>query len=203
MKIISSGVFDTGDNNLVGKIKNQTFSFYKGTVFGVVLYSKAIINGREVGCEEYFCRVAPITIQTDGEVAVFVCLNWSGKNIFAGQINTYGDVSYIDGCTDSLLVCPPRLGDPCLNALFFPKNTIQSFHTHPSQRLGVVLSGSGYASLNDEEIKLEKGSVFVICTGEKHRFKTDNIPMVVVAYHPDSDWGPTDETHPMINRTIL
>jgi hypothetical protein len=27
--------------------------------------------------------------------------------------------------------------------------------------------------------------------------------MRVVAYHPDSDFGPQDEDHPMINRTIV
>jgi hypothetical protein len=27
--------------------------------------------------------------------------------------------------------------------------------------------------------------------------------MVVVAYHPDSDYGPTHEAHPMINRTVV
>jgi hypothetical protein len=27
--------------------------------------------------------------------------------------------------------------------------------------------------------------------------------MVVMAYHPDSDFGPEDENHPMINRTIV
>jgi hypothetical protein len=25
----------------------------------------------------------------------------------------------------------------------------------------------------------------------------------VIAFHPDSDWGPTDGTHPMLNRTYL
>jgi hypothetical protein len=25
----------------------------------------------------------------------------------------------------------------------------------------------------------------------------------VIAYHPDSDFGPTHENHPMVNRTIV
>lgn len=25
----------------------------------------------------------------------------------------------------------------------------------------------------------------------------------IVVYHPDSDFGPTDEAHPMVNRTII
>jgi hypothetical protein len=27
--------------------------------------------------------------------------------------------------------------------------------------------------------------------------------MLVVAYHPESDYGPTHEAHPMINRTMV
>ena len=27
--------------------------------------------------------------------------------------------------------------------------------------------------------------------------------MDVVAFHPDSDWGPTDAAHPMLNRTYV
>ncbi len=42
-----------------------------------------------------------------------------------------------------------------------------------------------------------------ISEGEVHRFKTGPEPMTIVALHPDSDWGPTDEAHPMINRTDI
>jgi hypothetical protein len=27
--------------------------------------------------------------------------------------------------------------------------------------------------------------------------------MDVIAYHPDSDFGPENETHPMVNRTLV
>lgn len=37
-----------------------------------------------------------------------------------------------------------------------------------------------------------------------HSFNTgDTSSMDVIAWHPDSDFGPTDEDHPMINRTIV
>jgi hypothetical protein len=39
---------------------------------------------------------------------------------------------------------------------------------------------------------------------ELHSFAT--VPgrtMEIVAYHPDSDWGPTDTDHPMLNRTYI
>ncbi len=73
-----------------------------------------------------------------------------------------GFVRYIDGCTDSLLICPPKLGEPCLNALYFPPNTVQTFHTHPSFRAGIVASGYGTASLQSSEQSLNVGDCFYI-----------------------------------------
>jgi hypothetical protein len=45
---------------------------------------------------------------------------------------------------------------------------------------------------------------FIIHQEGVHKFRTgpDSI-MVVIAYHPDSDFGPEDQNHPMINRTIV
>jgi len=38
---------------------------------------------------------------------------------------------------------------------------------------------------------------------ENHRFRTVDSTMTVIAFHPDGDWGPTDHTHTMINRTYI
>jgi quercetin dioxygenase-like cupin family protein len=118
-----------------------------------------------------------------------------------------GHVKYIDNCTDSLLVCPPRLGDPCLNALYFPPGVDQTYHTHPSLRAGMVIAGEGEACFGaegaEQTLPLKTGDVFYLPTGERHRFRTLESPMTILAFHPDSDFGPTDENHPMINRTIV
>jgi hypothetical protein len=45
--------------------------------------------------------------------------------------------------------------------------------------------------------------VFVIPEESQHSFHTENKALRVIAYHPESDFGPTDETHPMVNKTIL
>lgn len=194
---------DCKEGNELYKIKNKNVTLNNCTAFGVVLSGHAIVNGRIAYQDEYFCVTNIVDIISNGDTALFIRKNWNGKNIYAGGINDEGDVKYIDGCTDSLLVCPPRLGDPCLNALYFPANTIQTFHTHPSQRLGAVLKGSGFACFDDREEELKEGDVFFIETNELHRFRTEKEKMIVIAYHPDSDWGPTDEIHPMINRTII
>lgn len=125
-----------------------------------------------------------------------------------GQIEHEGRLKYIDGCTDSLLVPPVRMGDPCLNLLYFPPDIDQTAHTHPSDRIGMVLSGRGRChAWNDgreEVIDLVPNLIFCIHTDGKHKFSTPyGHHMRVLAYHPDSDFGPTDQEHPMINRTIV
>ena len=98
---------------------------------------------------------------------------------------------------------PPRRGDPSLNHLSFPAGVRQSFHIHPSIRLGVVARGTGFACFADQEIPLVAGTLFCIEERELHRFRTEDERLDVIAFHPDGDWGPTDQDHPMLNRTYL
>jgi len=135
------------------------------------------------------------------------------KNLFllAGPIEHEGRLKYIDGCTDSLLVPPIRKGDPCLNLLYFPPGIDQTRHTHPSDRIGLIASGRGLCHYwTEDEPDVEKqvvllpGMLFRIHTDGHHKFSTPfDEHMRVIAFHPDSDFGPTDEVHPMINRTIV
>lgn len=133
------------------------------------------------------------------EVPRYDCLDTVG-----GPIEPKGRLKYIDGCMDTLLIPPVRLGDPCLNALYFPPGVTQSLHTHPSVRFGVVVSGKGVCETPTGMKDLEPGLVFCIVPEGLHGFRTQtDSGMVVVAYHPDSDYGPMDEDHPMINRTMI
>ena len=119
-----------------------------------------------------------------------------------------GRLSYIDGCTDSMLVYPARKGDGSLNLLQFPPNIKQTWHTHPSIRLGYVLSGKGMACHDlvgdrSEQTQLTAGTSFMLTPHATHRFMTGSEEMRIIAYHPDGDWGPEDENHPMLNRTYI
>lgn len=120
-----------------------------------------------------------------------------------------GRLSYIDGCSDTLLVYPPRLGDGSLSLLYFPAGIDQSWHTHPSIRLGFVASGEGVAHWTSPtnrkmETKLKAGMSFMLPSHGLHRFCTkSDAEMRILAYHPDGDWGPTDQAHTMLNRTYL
>jgi quercetin dioxygenase-like cupin family protein len=119
-----------------------------------------------------------------------------------------GRLTYIDGCSDSLLIYPPRKGDGSLNLLYFPPNVDQTWHRHPSVRLGHVASGKGFAEWKDKDgmaqtKKLETGDTFIIGEQVSHRFCTEDSEMRILAFHPDGDWGPEDKNHAMINRTYI
>ncbi len=47
------------------------------------------------------------------------------------------------------------------------------------------------------------GMGWYIPTGSLHSFFTRDEALDVVAWHPDSDFGPRDDDHPMINRTVI
>ena len=99
---------------------------------------------------------------------------------------------------------PPLLkGDPCLNALYFPKSITQTPHTHPSVRIGIVAKGSGDCLTPEGVFPLQTGEAFLIAPEALHSFNTFDEEMIVIAYHPDSDFGATHEDHPMVNRTMI
>lgn len=158
--------------------------------------------------KEYISLPINNTLQIEAEGKFFGAfrLGYRGQQI-QGKAEEKGRLSYIDGCSDTLLVYPPRLGDPSLNFLYFPPHIDQTFHTHPSIRLGCVSEGSGFACLRsgvgEDELQLEEGTFFMLEEQEMHRFKTKDRAMKVVPYHPDGDWGPTDHNHTMLNRTYL
>lgn len=144
-----------------------------------------------------------LEVSGEGKLLIIERENFEGTFSIGGPIEEKGRLNYIDGCTDSLLIAPIKVGDPCLNLLHFPKGIHQTSHTHPSCRIGVIAKGHGLCITPNENIKLKPGNLFIIKNDGEHCFKTEESEMTVIAYHPDSDFGPTDHDHPMINRTIV
>lgn len=162
------------------------------TIFGY-------INGK------YFSLYSPVDKlrKVKGEAFVVFRLGYKGMNQVGLNIESQGRLSYIDGCSATILINPPRLGEPSLHHLHFPANIIQSTHHHPSIRIGYVFKGQGEANINGKIIKLKPGSMFGLKPMEMHHFRTYTKSMDLVAFHPDGDSGPTDENHPMLNRTFI
>ena len=140
---------------------------------------------------------------TEGAGLVITHSGYAGVFQLGGPIEATGRLRYIDGCTDSLLVAPPVLGDPCLNHLHIPAGTTQTRHVHPSIRVGMIVRGEGICVTPDRELSLRPGLAFMISPGELHSFCTRASSLDVVVYHPDSDTGPTHHDHPMLNRTLI
>lgn len=180
------------------------------TVYGYVLSGHVQFpNGNKAFAGQYFSlwSLDGVQLKCSGETFCVTRHGYKGQDLIGGPIEKSGRLCYIDSCSDSLLIYPPRMGDPSLNALYFPAGTNQTHHIHPSIRFGVVASGSGFACIKkgnkEVEIPLTKGLVFCIEEREVHRFRTEENEMVVVAFHPDGDWGPTDHNHTMLNRTYI
>ena len=176
------------------------------TVFGMVVEGSEILCGEDrlsLRATCYFVSSAPVRVLSGRGLAV-IAPSYRGLPQFGGPLEGSGRLRYIDGCTDTLLVCPPRLGEPCLNHLHLPASTDQSDHTHPSVRIGVIARGSGVCRSEGERYRLSEGLGWIIETGTRHSFQTGpSETLDVMAWHPDSDFGPTDGDHPMINRTFV
>lgn len=184
----------------------------KGACYGYVTAGRVLLVGENERDSiplvegQWFSTDSGCKVKLGHLSSVFVAQRVGFWGVFTtgGPIEEKGRLRYIDGCSDSLLCCPPVIGDPCLNHLHFPGGINQTEHTHPSLRAGVVARGQGWCVTPDGELPLTKNLIFVIPTDALHSFRTDaDVSMDVVPYHPDSDWGPTHEAHPMVNKTLV
>ncbi len=159
----------------------------------------------ELTAGEWFVTPGGFTgflVESGTRVVITQRLGFRAVATLGGPIEELGRLRYIDSCSDTLLIAPPVKGEPCFNHLHFPVGIDQTQHFHPSNRSGMVARGKGTCATPFGESELKTGLLFHIPHHGWHKFATLlDSPMDVVAYHPDSDWGPEHETHPMINRT--
>jgi mannose-6-phosphate isomerase-like protein (cupin superfamily) len=153
------------------------------------------------GC---FAQVPGGASLRDGAGLVIHTPQYAGLYQAGGPVEDVGRLKYIDGCSDSLLICPAKIGDPCLNLLHLPASIAQTEHTHPSDRIGIILRGAGTCRTAAGDTPLRGGMFWYIPPEYAHSFHTGpEESLDVLAWHPDSDFGPSHDAHPMINRTIV
>jgi hypothetical protein len=156
-----------------------------------------------LGEHMYFSCPGPLRVKPGGKLVIWERLEYTGMFMVGGPTENIGRLTYIDQCTTTMIVPPPRVPDPVLNFLHFPPNILQSAHYHPSVRLGVVFAGDGYCVCpGKEDVELKPGTVFSLEEKLVHSFRSGGDGLSLIAFHPDSDTGPTDESHPMLNRTF-
>jgi len=181
-----------------------------GTIYGYLLR-----GGCEFAVDDRVERVAegryfsfPFTRHmeaTDSAVGFFVLrIGYFGLSCIGGPLEPRGRLKYIDGCSDTLLISPVIKGDPCFNLLHFPPGIDQTKHTHPSVRVGLIHDGRGLCHTDSGSEPLIAGKMFVLFPGAVHGFSTMGTDgMCLTVYHPDTDFGPSHNDHPMLNRTIV
>ena len=186
---------------------NSNLSLSGGTHFGFVVSGEV-----ELTCSAgkfrlrqgmYFAVPDECQVHGEGNGMVVTRLGFRGLFQVGGPVEQTGRLRYIDGCSDTLLISPVVLGDACLNLLHIPPHTDQTRHTHPSLRAGVIFKGSGTCDTPTVSHSLDPGTLFVIPADQQHSFHTTDSDLLVIAYHPDSDFGPQHDDHPMVNRTIV
>jgi quercetin dioxygenase-like cupin family protein len=181
-----------------------------GTLFGFVWkgiarfcfdgLSKTVMPG------EYFSFPYQERLSADGNAIGFSVLrpDYHGLTSVGGPVEERGRLKYIDGCSDTLLIPPPLKGDPCFNLLHFPRDIDQTKHTHPTIRAGFIHAGAGFCHTSEAVEKLLPGKIFVLYPEAVHAFSTRGTAgMTLTVFHPDSDFGPTHDEHPMLNRTMV
>lgn len=143
------------------------------------------------------------TIYANGNAFVIQTHYYRGLTRIGLQLEEHCSLKFIDGCRDTLLISPLIKGNPCLNFLYIPKYTIQTLHTHPSARLGLVLAGRGVCVVESGKIDLVPKTFFVLQDNVLHQFLTEDSELHIFVFHPDSDFGPSNVEHPMINRSYI
>ncbi|MBX2994642.1 MAG: hypothetical protein KF681_07465 [Bdellovibrionaceae bacterium] len=212
-KAIQNGlIFDQSTcmypSRLIGHVSGeQSFTEEFTHTFGFVHDGQLKItyqNGIEITLVKgmHISVAGAFKISGTGSACLFQRIGFRGLTQFGGPVEKTGRLGYIDNCMNSILVSPPRVGDPVLNLLSFPPNVNQTLHVHPSIRLGTVVSGEGVCvSPGRPEVPLQAGKVFILEEAYPHNFRSFDNGMLIIAYHPDSDVGPSDQQNPMLSRT--
>jgi hypothetical protein len=130
-------------------------------------------------------------------------LNYRGIFSLGGSLEKTGRLAYIDGGSNSVLIPPILLGDPCLNGMYFPPGINQTMHSHPSYRIGIIVRGSVEIETPERITHLEPGNIFMIPANHLHKFRIHEQGLTAVMFHPDSNTGFTHQNNPMLKRTLI
>ncbi|MER2601137.1 MAG: cupin domain-containing protein, partial [Candidatus Competibacter phosphatis] len=101
------------------------------TSYGMVTHGRSVL--RDVWGDSELCQGMFFALPDPGSVRggaglVISLSGYRGLRQIGGPLETVGRLRYIDGCSDTLLICPPRVGEPCLNHLHIPLHTDQTPH---------------------------------------------------------------------------
>jgi quercetin dioxygenase-like cupin family protein len=182
-----------------------------GTRYLMAINCRIMSHGFVSTASGYTCvqtnRSLQVEMQADSVLCVieFFGASPNAEQMFHLDELPTGNLSYMDGGTNTNAINPDRKGMPVINYAHFPKGMSQTLHTHPSQRVGLILSGKGRIELDDNKFfPLKFGSVWVMERNTLHNFLCDQGEDVTLfVFAPDSGTGPTDEVNPLKVRTYV
>jgi quercetin dioxygenase-like cupin family protein len=193
-----------GETNAEGAFSNISSTYFGFVTEGTLKIFRKGLPALELAAGMYFSVPGEFGYASEGRFFVAERFGYRGLFSVGGPVEDSGRLCYIDNCSVTQLVPPVRLGDPTLQQLVFPAHVDQAMHIHPSIRMGYVYAGRGLCkSADGQKQTLEKGDVFYLPERHVHGFQSLDQPMVIIAFHPESDVGPTDQSHPMLSRTYL
>jgi hypothetical protein len=96
------------------------------TAFGMVTTGQTQLRDPETG--PFHLSAGMFFVLPDGGVTcsgdlAIILPGYRGLRQIGGPLETAGRPRCIDGCSDTLPICFPRLGDPCLNHPHIPPRT--------------------------------------------------------------------------------
>lgn len=225
------GFDNTNDHNSLAESSHRVVKVpRRGSCFGYVLRGRvsSLNQAAGVGQGQFFVTRsgAEILLTPGSRLMLIQQEGYRAIPLTGGPIEEAGRLRYIDGCSDTMLVGPLLKGGPCLNHLHVPPGIDQTFHTHPSIRVGCVAYGEGAVRTPLCEWPVEEDGSFDLKLGEPgavalaksvlspgmiwviprhgiHGFMTEESALGVIPYHPDTDQGPDHEHHPMKSRTLV
>lgn len=192
---------NTGESLAFDKTEGTYYVLLKNASFFSDSVKFENINGA-------FCVNHHFTIKC-GKNSSALVIKYSGLHLLESRYYVQdkldqGNLTYIDGGTNTTAVNPGRLGDPVVNYVHFPAHMNQTLHTHPSHRVGLILKGTGKIELdNNEFYDLKEGEAFFMRRNELHNFITKEDDCILFVFAPDSGTGPTDEINPLKIRTYI
>jgi len=207
------GVFETDDRwplrlTKLEEGESRAFDSTQGTYY--VILQQASYYSNSVKLEDVNAALAVnnhFTIKCSRGTAVVI--EYMGIRLLESRYYIQdrlgmGNLSYIDGGTNTTAVNPGRLGDPVINYVHFPAGMRQTLHTHPSHRVGLVVKGRGLVELDNSVFPLKPGDAFFMQRNVLHNFMCPyNEDVVLFVFAPDSGTGPTDEVNPLKIRTYV
>lgn len=195
----------------ITKIEPNSNDSFSPTGTNYVLLRNASYNEDNISFEKVygaFCVNNDFRIECDANSSAAV-ISFPGLSLLESRYYIQndldiGNLSYMDGGSNTTAVNPGRLGDPVVNYVHFPPNMQQTLHTHPSHRIGLILKGNGKIELdNNEFFEVKEGELFYMRRYTLHNFLTYNEPVIMFVFAPDSGTGPTDEINPLKIRTYV